>query len=185
MPDIADAALKLLNCARGHFWETPLTDSGTPRQKVCPECGAPPDEIDLAPTEPLPTAVTPLPPPITDKGGKPVVAGYDILEDMGRGPAGIVLYRARQLAVGRVVILETVLARDDASQQAWGALRGEAAALAKIPHPNIVAIFESGERDRQLFYNAVELVEGPTLASMITSKPMPVAQVLALGEVLA
>jgi serine/threonine protein kinase/DNA-binding beta-propeller fold protein YncE len=185
MPDIAVAGLRLLNCARGHFWETPVADNGAPRHTACPECGAPPDEIDLAPSEPLPTAITPLPPPITDKAGKPNVVGYEILEDMGRGPAGVALHRARQVSVGRVVVLETVLAREDPSQQAWGALRGEAAALARIPHPNIVAIYESGERDRQLFYNAVELVEGPTLASLIAGKPMPVAQVLALGEVLA
>ncbi len=46
-------------------------------------------------------------------------------------------------------------------------------------------ILEAGERERQLFYNAVEWVEGPTLAEHVAGKPMPPRQAARLVEVLA
>jgi hypothetical protein len=114
-----------------------------------------------------------------------VVAGYEILEDLGRSLTGVALYRARQAVVNRTVLLKVVTARDDPSQRAWGSLRGEATALGKLSHPNVVQILEAGERDRQVFYNAIEHVGGPTLEQKAASKPLPVRQVLALMEVLA
>ncbi len=194
MPEIAPptdvAHLKLLNCARGHFWESTVAADGSPRSAACPTCGAPADVLPLLDLQtadgPLPPPVpTPLPPPYQDKAGKPVVGGYEVLDDLGKGTAGLGQHRARQIVVNRIVVLKTVLARDDPSQQAWGSLRSEAAALAKLPHPNIVAIFEAGDRERQLFYNALESVEGPNLGSLIANKPLPVPQALELVEVLA
>jgi serine/threonine protein kinase len=194
MPDTAPptdvAHLRLLNCARGHFWEAPVGADGGVRDMTCPTCGAPADVLPLLDLEaadvPLPPpAPTPIPPPYQDRAGKPVVAGYEILEDLGRSTGGVFLYRAKQIVINRPVVLKTILARDDPSQHGWGALRGEAAALAKLPHPNIVGIFDAGDRDRQLFYNAVELVEGPSLTKLIAEKPLPVPQALALVEVLA
>jgi hypothetical protein len=180
--------LKLLTCPQGHFWETADDAVG---QEVCPECGAPADTLpllDLAPTEappapgPPPTAT---PPPLRDQAGNPVVAGYQVLEHLGTGPTGVAVYRARQVAVNRSVLLKVVWARDDPGQLAWGSLRGEASALGRLAHPNIVEIYEAGERERQLFYNAVELVDGPTLAEKVGDRPLPVRQVLPLLETLA
>src|SRR5260370_25218932 len=160
MPDTAPptdvAHLKLLNCARGHFWESAVAAEGHARDTNCPTCGVPADEMPLLDLEaadvPLPPpAPTPLPPPYQDKGGKPVVAGYEVLEDLGRTIAGVAQHRAKQTVVNRFVVLKTVLARDDPSQQACGALRGEAAALAKRPDPNIVGIFDACDRERPPF----------------------------------
>src|SRR5262249_47344222 len=50
---------------------------------------------------------------------------------------------------------------------------------------NIVAMHDAGERDRQLFYNAVEHVDGPTLAQKVADRPLPFGQVLRLMELLA
>jgi WD40 repeat protein len=193
MPDTVPtdvAHLRLLNCARGHFWESAVGADGDARETACPTCGAPADVMPLLDPEaveaPLPPpAPTPIPPPYQDRAGQPVVAGYEVLEDLGRSAAGVALHRAKQTVLNRTVVLKSVLARDDPSQHGWGALRAEAAALAKLPHPNVVGIFEAGDRDRQLFYNAVELVEGPSLAKLIAEKPLPVPQALALVEVLA
>jgi serine/threonine protein kinase len=120
-----------------------------------------------------------------DAAGLPIIAGYDVQEELGRGPFGVVLYRARQLLVGRTVLLKVVAAREDPGQQAWGSLRGEASALGRLSHPNIVHIDEAGERERQLFYNAVEYVDGPTLAQKVADRPLPFAQVMRLVETLA
>jgi DNA-binding beta-propeller fold protein YncE len=181
--------LKLLTCTHGHFWEAEQPDEGPPLGVVCPECGAAADTLpllDLAPTDgAAPVYELPGPPPLRDERGRPVVAGYEVLDELGKGPTGLTFYRARQVTVNRPVLLKVVWAKDDPGQFAWGSLRGEATALGRLQHPHIVQVFDAGERDRQLFYNAVELVEGPTLAQKIAEKPLPVGQVLPLLEALA
>lgn len=183
--------LKLLMCAQGHYWEKPVADGADGQADVCPVCGQTADampSLDLAATETtLATASTEPPPPLPlrDKDGRPVVAGYEILQDLGKGPTGVHLYRARQVLVNRIVTLKVVFAKDDPGQLAWGSLRNEAGALGRMMHPNIVQFFDAGERDRQLFYNAVEHVDGPTLAETLDGKPLPLAHALALVETLA
>jgi hypothetical protein len=178
--------LKLLTCTQGHFWEKPNDDA----PEVCPVCGRAADTLpllDLLPGEESPpaSAEPPSPPPLRDKEGRPVVAGYEILHDLGTGPTGVHLYRARQLLVNRLVVLKVVFAKDDPGQLAWGSLRNEAGALGRLVHPNIVQILDAGERERQLFYNAVEHVDGPTLAEALDGKPLPVRAALAFVETLA
>src|SRR5437588_1578796 len=89
MPDTAPptdpAHLRLLNCARGHFWESAIDDDGNPRSAACPTCGAPADTLPLFDIETSdvslpPPGPTPVPPPHQDRSGKPVVEGYEVLE---------------------------------------------------------------------------------------------------------
>jgi WD40 repeat protein len=49
----------------------------------------------------------------------------------------------------------------------------------------VIAIHEAGDRERQLFYNALEWVEGPTLAGILAGKPVPPRQAALLVETLA
>ncbi len=184
--------LQLLTCSKGHSWEAAAEDGAAVGRAVCPVCG---DAVDLLPVfdlAPSPDAITAAPeplvpqaPPIRDAAGKPVVAGFDILEEVGRSPVGVRLFKAKQVLVNRTVLLKVVVARDDAGQVGWAALRGEAAALGRLSHPNIVPILEAGERERQLFYNAVEWVEGATLAVYAGGRPMRPDQAARLVEVLA
>jgi len=183
--------LYLLTCSKGHSWETSSTDEdGAARRALCPVCG---DAVDLLPLlDFVPSsdsvALAPLLPqagPLRDAAGRPVVAGFEIEEDLGRASFGLQQYRAKQLLVNRRVLLKVVVAKEDAGQTGWGVLRGEAAALGRINHPNIVQILEVGERERQLFYNAVEWVEGPTLAEHAAGKPLPPLEAARLVEVLA
>jgi serine/threonine protein kinase len=179
--------LKLLTCAQGHYWEKP-SDNGAP--EICPVCGQAADTLpllDLAPSEATPStpAEPPPPPPLRDKQGRPLVAGYEILDDLGKGPTGVYHYRARQVLVNRLVVLKVVFAKDDPGQLAWGSLRNEAGALGRIAHPHIVQILDAGERERQLFYNAIEYVNGPTLAKALDGKPWPIRQAAVLVETLA
>ena len=183
--------LQLLSCSKGHSWEAVVAGEGA-GGAVCPVCGETVDllplfDLDLSPTAltTTPEALLPQAPPLRDSGGKPVATGFEILEDLGRTSLGVHLYRAKQLLVNRIVLLKIVVAREDAGQNGWGALRGEAAALGRLSHPNIVQILEVGERERQLFYNAVEWVDGPTLAEHTAGKPMPPRQAARLVEVLA
>jgi serine/threonine protein kinase len=123
--------------------------------------------------------------PLSDEKGWPAVAGFEIVQSLGRGPTGVRNYRARQVLVNRTVILRVVLAREDPGQSAWGSLRAEASALGRLHHPHIIAVHEAGERNRQLFYNAVEDVPGPALVEELADGPLPMSQALALVEALA
>jgi serine/threonine protein kinase len=183
--------LKLQSCSQGHFWEKPVADGAEEASPdTCPVCGRAAETmplLDLAPSEATPgvAAAPPPPPPLRDKDGRPVVAGYEILEDLGTQPTGVRFYRARQLLVNRTVLLKVVFAKEDPGQLAWGSLRGEAAVLGRLAHPNIVTILDAGERERQLFYNAVEHCDGPTLAGVLSGKSLPFHQAIALVERLA
>jgi WD40 repeat protein len=184
--------IRLLTCAQGHFWETAEDGNGeTPTAPPCPVCGTPAETLpllDLAPSDvPAPLPPPPPPPPSAtrDDKGRPVIPGYEISEDIGRGPNGMMLYKAKQSIVGRTVLIKVVEAKNDAGQLAWGSLRSEAYALGRVTHPNIVQILEAGEREKQLFYNVVECPEGQTLARLMAEKPIPWRQAVRLIEVLA
>src|SRR5262245_33387537 len=91
----------------------------------------------------------------------PVVPGYEVLSVLGRGGMGIV-YRARQVRLGREVALKTVRSPlvGEALRQRFEA---EARAVARLDHPHLVRVFDSGEADGRPWF-ALELVEGGTLA---------------------
>jgi hypothetical protein len=198
----SEPMLKLLTCAQGHFWEVEETEANgdstheinfLPRQ-VCPTCGSAAESIpdlNLVPSDTASAAPAPAPPapptlpPLRDAAGRPVVAGYEILDDGSRSPRGVLIYKAKQVFINRTVTLKVVFGKEDASQRAWGCLRGEATALGKLSHPNIVQIHEVGERERQLFYNAVEHVDGVTLADKVRDKPLTPRQAAGVIETLA
>jgi WD40 repeat protein len=184
--------LQLLTCSKGHSWEAAADDGAAVGRAVCPVCGEAVDLLPLFDLAPAPDAITTTPepllpqaPPLRDEAGKPVVAGYEIQDDLGRSPLGVRLFRAKQILVSRTVLLKVVVAREDAGQTGWGALRGEAASLGRLSHPNIVHILDAGERERQLFYNALEWVEGPTLAEHAAGEPMRPIHAARLVEALA
>jgi serine/threonine-protein kinase len=111
------------------------------------------------------------------------VRGYEVLEVLGRGGMGIV-YKARQRSVNRLVALKMVLAGAHAGREALARFRIEGQAIARLSHPNAVAIYEFGEHDGLPYYS-MELMEGGSLAARLAQGPLPPREAAALVRKLA
>ena len=113
----------------------------------------------------------------------PVVPGYEIIEEIGRGGMGVV-YQARQLGLNRTVALKMVLTGLQAGPKDLARFRAEAAALARLQHPNIVQIYDVGEAAGRPYF-VLEFVAGGSLAQHLHGTPQPVRPAAQLVETLA
>ncbi len=127
---------------------------------LCPQCllkvalGTQPAESVGAP----PGESSPLPDPARLASLFPQL---EILELLGRGGMGAV-YKARQPALDRLVALK-ILPQTTRNDAAFAErFNREARALAKLSHPNIVAVYDFGQA-QGLHYFIMEYVDGPNL----------------------
>jgi tetratricopeptide (TPR) repeat protein len=135
------------------------------------------------PSEDLPATLPAIRPGAVHGAGLPEVAGYEILEVLGRGGMGIV-YRARQLRPNRLVALKMILEGRHSGPAIVDRFRREAEALAQLQHPNIVQVYEVGEQGGRPFFS-LELVEGGSLDRRLAGTPQPGGPSAELVETLA
>jgi WD40 repeat protein len=95
-----------------------------------------------------------------------------------------VVYKARHLALNRLVALKMILAGSNAPARHRTRFRREAEVVARLRHPNIVQIYDIGEADGQC-YLALEYVEGGSVRERLDGRPMEARRAARLLEPLA
>jgi serine/threonine protein kinase len=131
----------------------------------------------------LPATGDPQEPAIGPEQNLPTLPGYEIIEELGRGGMGVV-YKARQLANERMVALKLIRDGALAGPQERARFQTEREAIARVRHPNVVQIYETGEH-RGRPYLAMEFVEGGSLAKYLAGQPQPATQAAQLVRTLA
>jgi hypothetical protein len=98
-------------------------------------------------------------------------AGYELLEEIGRGGMGIV-YRARQVSLDREVAVKMILRGPLASGVDRQRFRVEAEATARLEHASIVPVYEVGESQNGPYFS-MKYIRGRTLSSLLAQRPLP------------
>lgn len=119
--------------------------------------------------------VTASPGAVTDLSPAPCgrrFGDYELPEEIARGGMGVV-YRARQVSLKRIVALKMVLFGQYAGKTAFDRFHAEAETVARLQHPNIVAIHTIGEIEGQPYFS-MDYVAGRNLADVVRDRPLPV-----------
>ena len=132
---------------------------------------------------PPPPDATPLPVRSVDAGFLPEVPGYRIACRLGRGGMGEV-FEAVDLRLGRRVGLKLLAAGRSDDPEWLARFQTEAAAFARLQHPNVVQIHDAGETDGRPFL-ALEFVAGGNLADRLRHGPLPPREAAVLARDLA
>jgi serine/threonine protein kinase len=104
---------------------------------------------------------------------------FEIIELIGRGGMGAV-YKARQPALNRFVALKVLPADYMAANPGFAErFQREARALARLNHPNIVAVYEFGQT-AGFYFLVMEFVDGVTLRSVLREGKLAPAQALGI-----
>ena len=108
------------------------------------------------------------------------IGRYLITERLGAGGMGVV-YAAYDPELDRKVAIKLLHAESWSSDSTLGRARllREAQAMARLSHPNVIAVFDVGTFRDQVFV-AMELIDGHTLTDWLTAAPRTRQEILRL-----
>lgn len=104
---------------------------------------------------------------------------YRVIEQLGAGGMGVV-YRARDLRLGRFVALKVLPAGNAANEEAVERFRREARTASSLNHPNICTVYEFDEHEGQC-YLALELLDGEPLDRRVAGSALDLQPLLEIG----
>jgi predicted ATPase/serine/threonine protein kinase len=105
---------------------------------------------------------------------------YEILSPLGSGGMGDV-YRARDTRLGREVAIKVLSQTRVRDREALQRFEQEARSASALNHPNIITIYEIGSHpvaQENIWYIAMELVEGQSLRQILSNGPVPAQRLL-------
>jgi len=109
-----------------------------------------------------------------------LVGDYRLEEELGRGGMGIV-FRAVNMRVGSTVALKLLRFAPGESAERLRRFETEARAAAALNHPNIINVYDVGQVN-DLYYLAMEYVEGRPLSELIASGPLDPQQTVRIAS---
>ncbi len=130
-------------------------------------------EIARAPEVDIGTAVARLRPGVVADGR------FEIVRELGREGFGVV-YEARDLSLGRTVAFKVVSSAGKGAMREDRLLR-EAAAAARLSHPNIVQLHDLGHSEYGP-YLVLEMLRGQTLADRLEAGVVPPGDAIHLAR---
>ncbi|HET8946987.1 MAG TPA: serine/threonine-protein kinase, partial [Candidatus Polarisedimenticolia bacterium] len=95
-----------------------------------------------------------------------VIGPYKVIREIGRGGMGVV-YEAEQTRPRRHVALKVILGGRHVDAMTVRRFEREAESLARLKHPGIAAIYESGRTEEGQHFFAMELVPGRPLSEVL------------------
>jgi serine/threonine protein kinase/tetratricopeptide (TPR) repeat protein len=111
------------------------------------------------------------------------VSHYEVLDEIGRGGMGVV-YRARDLRLGRFVALKFLPPELSKDPGALERFRREAESVSSLNHPHICTLYDIGDHDGRQFL-VLELLEGISLREQIDRQPPAVPPALSIAAEIA
>jgi hypothetical protein len=111
---------------------------------------------------------------------------FVLVRRLGAGGMGIV-YLARDPALKRLVAVKVLSPERAGDAEARARFQREAEAVAKISHPNVVAVYSVGELANDLPYLVMQYVEGRSMAERLVEEgPLEIGETKAImGQVAA
>ncbi|MEM7160462.1 MAG: tetratricopeptide repeat protein [Myxococcota bacterium] len=106
------------------------------------------------------------------------VGRYIVVGQLGSGGMGVV-YVAWDPELERRVALKLLRRKTEPGSKARRRLLREAQALARLSHPNVVAVHDVGEHDGQIFL-AMEFVEGQTLRKWLKAEERSLDEIISM-----
>ena len=104
---------------------------------------------------------------------------YTLLDKLGEGGMGVV-FRARHAMLRRPTAVK-LLPPEKSSEMSLQRFEKEVQLTASLTHPNTVTIFDYGRTPDGVFYYAMELLDGPSLAEVVDiDGPQPPGRVVHL-----
>ncbi|HEY9723308.1 MAG TPA: protein kinase, partial [Oscillatoriaceae cyanobacterium] len=112
--------------------------------------------------------------------GELVANRYKIVAELGRGAMGAVYRALDSLKPGQEVALKRIAVASGITPELALMFKEEFRAMAKLRHPNTIAVHDFGQLDHTTNYLTMELVDGQALDELADGKPMPLERVYSI-----